>query len=230
MNKYITLLIPLLIIKSGLAFAGTHELVKSASGAKYYEEAKFKKGEINKSFYYIRHGETDTNKYKIVSENPDYPLNEEGLLQAQKAAKLLVGKNIKIIVASPLLRTKQTAEIISKELNVPIIYKEGLVEANRGYVQGENIKTSKKSKIWKSGGEVDGAESLYLFQKRIHSTIKEVVNKYDNVLIVSHGVVFQNLTTLLNEKKLTTKNAVPYYFTPISDENSKELYKITPLE
>lgn len=199
-------------------------------GLNYYEEGKFKKGEINKSFYFIRHGQTDINKFGIAPKNLDVPLNEEGKSQAAYAAKLLKDKGIKIIIASPLIRTKQTAAIINKELNVPIIYNDGLIEANWGIKEGENLnESSEHKKLWRNGADVSGAESLYLLQTRVHRTITDIVNKYDNVLIVSHSVFFSNLVLLLNGNYEKGKNAVPYYFEPISDESSKELYKITPL-
>ena len=198
-------------------------------GVKLYQEARFKKGEINKSFYYIRHGETDVNKYNIAPENPDVSLNEEGKNQVKKSLNSLLGKNIKIIIASPLLRTKQTAEIISKTLNVPIIYNNGLKESDLGFIPGEDKKISQKSKIWLQGEEMHGVESLYLFQKRIHRTIKEIVNMYEDALIVSHGIYFKNLNVLLNEQEINSENAIPYYFIPIDDASSKEFYKVIPV-
>jgi predicted dienelactone hydrolase len=145
--------------------AHIHQIKTNINGITYYEEAKFKRNEIAVPFYYVRHGQTDINKNGIVPENRDVPLNEKGILQAKEAAKLLRNKNIKIIVASPLIRAKQTAEIINKALNVPIIYYDGLKEGSWGIATGENIKQPSKNKeIWLKGGAVDGAESLYSFQ------------------------------------------------------------------
>jgi uncharacterized phosphatase len=193
------------------------------------EEVRFKRGEITKPFYYIRHGETHINKHGIVPENRDVPLNEEGIKQAEKAALTLRDQNIKIIVASPSLRTKQTAEIINKELNVPIVYNDALKEGDWGIGTGENIKNPSKNKeIWLSGREIPGVESLHSFQLRIHNTIKEIVNKYDDVLIVGHGRYFRNLVTILNNEPINAKNAVPYYFEPISEGD--KLYRITKFQ
>jgi broad specificity phosphatase PhoE len=139
--------------------------------------------------------------------------------QVTKAAKLLKNKNIKIIVASPKLRTKQTAAIINKELNVPIIYFDGLIEAKRG----------KNKKIWENGGEIAGAENLYLFQKRIHDTIKEIINKYDDVLIVGHGIYFRNFMLLLNDEDINPKNADVFYLEANQEIGQAKLYKITKL-
>jgi len=208
------------------------EIRTNAKDEKYYEEARFKKPDINKSFYFIRHGQTDLNINGIAPHDLDLqvPLNKEGKSQAARAAKLLKNKGIKIILASPLIRAKQTAEILNKELNVPIIYDNGLKEANWGIKEGENInKASEHKKLWRKGEFVPGAESLYLLQTRIHKTIVDIVNKYDNALIVGHSVFYGNLVLLLNGEYAKGENAVPYYFEPISDKSSKDLYKIDPL-
>lgn len=168
-------------------------------------------------------------KNGIVPEDRDVPLNEKGIAQAKEAAKILRDNNIKIIVASPMLRTKQTAAIINKELNVPIIYNDGLKEGDWGIISGENIKNPSKNKeIWLSGGEIEGVESFHSLQIRIHNTIKAIVNKYDDVLIVGHGRYFRYFTALLNEEPMNGKNGLPYHFTPSLD--GTKLYKITPIK
>jgi broad specificity phosphatase PhoE len=230
MNKFITTLITILLLNAASAFAHTPQLQITNKSARYYEEARFKKNEISKPFYYVRHGQTDSNKQKVAMG--DIPLNENGILQAEEAGKLLRDKNIKIIVASPLLRTKQTAEIINKTLNVPIVYHDGLKEGDWGIVKGEDVsKPSENKKIWLNGGEVPGSESLYQFQTRIHNTIKEVINKHDGVLIVSHSSYYINLGILLTGELLKpARNGVPIYLEPISETSGKALYKITALK
>jgi len=208
------------------------EISTNAKGEKYYEEARFKKPDIHKSFYFIRHGQTDLNIHGIAPGDFDLqvPINEEGKSQAARAAKLLKNKGIKVILASPRIRAKQTAEILNKELNVSIIYDNGLKEANWGIKEGENInKASEHKKLWRKGDFVPGAESLYHLQTRIHKTMVDIVNKYDNVMIIGHSVFYGNLVLLLNGEYAKGENAVPYYFEPISDKSSKDLYKIIPL-
>eukprot|EP01039_Chlorochromonas_danica_P019782 gene19782-24021_t len=53
-----------------------------------------KKPDINKSFYFIRHGQTDLNINGIAPRDLDLqvPINEEGKSQAARAAKLLKNK------------------------------------------------------------------------------------------------------------------------------------------
>ena len=109
MNKLISLFVAIFLL---LTSCVTKDPPKTKIKNKIlYKDAKFAKGEIAKLFYYIRHGQTDSNKFKLSLGN--VPLNAEGKLQAEKAATRLRNKGIKIIVASPLLPTKKTAEISS---------------------------------------------------------------------------------------------------------------------
>jgi hypothetical protein len=112
MNKFITIFTTILLLNTSGALAHAPQIKTTGKHFVYYEEAKFKKNEITKAFYYIRHGETDANKYNAPISNA--PLNKEGIAQAKRAAKLLRDKNIKIIIASPLLRTKKLQSLSTK--------------------------------------------------------------------------------------------------------------------
>jgi broad specificity phosphatase PhoE len=73
------------------------------------------------NIYLLRHGETDENQKKSDDQLMGYPveteLNEDGKRQAKKTGEYLKNRNkISIIIYSPTLRCKQTAEIISKEI------------------------------------------------------------------------------------------------------------------
>ncbi|OEU15045.1 phosphoglycerate mutase-like protein [Fragilariopsis cylindrus CCMP1102] len=72
-----------------------------------------KKSRIKKRVYIIRHGETNWNvKGKIQGGGFDIPLNENGKLQALKAAEFLKDVPFDLIASSSLSRAKETADII----------------------------------------------------------------------------------------------------------------------
>jgi len=230
MNKLRTIFIVISLLQLSNIFAGEPQIKKNINGFSYYEEARFKINEITKPFYFVRHGQTDVNKYGIILEDSDnIPLNENGVAQIENTAKLLKDKNIKVIITSPFPRARQTAEIINKELNVPIIYHDGLKEANTGTIVGENFTQSANRTLWREGGKVPNSEGLYPFEKRIHDSIKKIINKYDNALIVGHGVYFRHLAMLLNETDIKAENGTAFHLIPITDNTNKELYKITSL-
>ena len=82
-----------------------------------------------KKIYLIRHGETDYFKTKNeptshLKQDDDTPLNKNGMKNAVITGRYLKFRQdndpknkIDMIITSPLLRAKQTAELIAKELN-----------------------------------------------------------------------------------------------------------------
>ena len=60
----------------------------------------------------VRHGETDWNRESRFQGIRDIPLNENGKQQGVKAAQFLKEVNLDFAVTSPMLRPKETAEII----------------------------------------------------------------------------------------------------------------------
>jgi probable phosphoglycerate mutase len=82
-----------------------------------------------KIIYFVRHGETENNA-KGIRQGPDGGLSPNGKMQALETA-LRFPKNKgrpEVIIASPYERTKQTAEIIARELKMPVEYSDLLVE------------------------------------------------------------------------------------------------------
>ncbi|HSX06823.1 MAG TPA: histidine phosphatase family protein [Candidatus Saccharimonadia bacterium] len=87
--------------------------------------------------FFVRHGQTLANlQHSSSSWNHDSPLTEDGRGQVKLAAELLRAsfeRPVKII-ASPLLRTRQTADILASQLNTgPVLVDDRLKEANVGY-------------------------------------------------------------------------------------------------
>lgn len=64
------------------------------------------------------------------------PLNEQGLAQAQRLAGLLMDRSIQAIHSSPVVRARQTAEILTSSVNVPITVDQGLTEIGVGRWEG----------------------------------------------------------------------------------------------
>jgi broad specificity phosphatase PhoE len=82
-----------------------------------------------KLIYFVRHGETEFNA-KGIRQGPEGHLSEKGRLQAEEAAKKFPKHKGRpeVMIASPYERTRETAEIIARELNMDIEYSDLLVE------------------------------------------------------------------------------------------------------
>ena len=70
--------------------------------------------------YIVRHGETDWNKAHKVQGRTDIPLNDYGRRLAGETAEGMKDIPIDLGFTSPLLRAKETAQIILKGRNVPL--------------------------------------------------------------------------------------------------------------
>ena len=84
----------------------------------------------------IRHGETDWNAIGKLQGRTDIPLNETGIQQAEECSEFLKTSQWDVIITSPLQRAKQTAEIINKNIKVPVIEMDDFMERDYGDAEG----------------------------------------------------------------------------------------------
>lgn len=86
--------------------------------------------------YVIRHGRTDWNDWHKLQGRTDIPLNEEGRRMAIKAGEDYKDVHFDVCFCSPLIRAKETADLILKDRNVPVYYDERLIEMAFGVCEG----------------------------------------------------------------------------------------------
>lgn len=152
--------------------------------------------------YVVRHGEVDWNRENRVCGRTDRPLTEKGLGQAKALALSLEGKNIDIIISSPLKRAYETAMAVSRMYSVPIITDERLIEQDYGIFEGvdrqdEGFLSNKRMFAFK----YPGGESMMQVAHRTYSLIEEVKEKYKgkNVLFACHGGVCRVINTYFSD-------------------------------
>ena len=156
------------------------------------------------TFVIIRHGFSKSNKEKKFAGQADIPLDEIGVMQAEKTAEYVL-KNYKIdaIYSSDLSRAYNTAKPIADALNLPIIAQKNLRELNLGYWQGKTHEEVQKEfpesyRIMKENPSLtvfDGGESYMDGKERALKTIEEIAGENDGktVLIASHGAFIRSL-------------------------------------
>lgn len=89
-------------------------------------------------FLLVRHGETDWNRQKRFQGQIDVPLNDQGRVQARQAAAFLEQVSIDRAVSSPMLRPKETAELIlQKHPAVNLELDDNLREISHGLWEGK---------------------------------------------------------------------------------------------
>ncbi|PEO50780.1 histidine phosphatase family protein [Bacillus pseudomycoides] len=144
----------------------------------------------------IRHGSTHWNKEGRAQGNSNIPLDQAGLSEAYKLAERLATEKWNVIYSSDLLRAKQTAEAIEKNIeNIEIHLDPRLREVSGGQIEGttEDERISKWGDNWR---ELDlGIESADSVKARAIPFIEEITYKYPNknILIVSHGSFIKQL-------------------------------------
>ena len=142
--------------------------------------------------YVVRHGHTDWNSKKVTMGRKDIPLNELGIEEAYTTAKILEECNFELIITSPLVRAKQTADIINEKRNNEIIYDERIMERYLGDLEGKPY-TNDNNQIWDINLNIDsnGIETMEEFKNRVYSFLEDVNKNYSNhdILLVTHGGV-----------------------------------------
>ena len=75
-------------------------------------------GGVKRAF--LRHGQTEWNREGRMQGTSDIPLNDTGRAQAREAAEHLGHGDWDEIVSSPLVRARETAEIVAAELGLEL--------------------------------------------------------------------------------------------------------------
>lgn len=156
-------------------------------------------------FYFVKHGKTDYSErnqkiYQGFGVNLA-PLSEQGIHQAQQAAKDERLQGADIILSSPYTRALQTAAILSKELNAPIAVETDLHEwlANKNYIYDDDETAEKAYLEFESlngkypTGEERVWEDAETIKKRVLSVLEKYAN-YNKVVISCHGMMIQATT------------------------------------
>jgi len=84
----------------------------------------------------LRHGQTEHTPERRFSGRNELPLSLTGRAEAEAAAARAAGLGVEVIVASPLRRTRETAEIVAAELGLRVTFDKDLVELDFGDVEG----------------------------------------------------------------------------------------------
>ena len=128
-----------------------------------------------------------------------------GQQQALRLAESALDKGIDVILCSPMLRARQTAQAVSDAIGVPIQIDERLIEMDFGTFEG----TSRFGEEFQwiraqMSTRFPGGESGFDVAYRVYSLLYEIKEKYADktVLLVCHNCVsravrsfFMNLST-----------------------------------
>lgn len=162
---------------------------------------------------FMRHGQAENNVSRtLVGRHIESHLTEQGRNQVIDTAKQLRNIRIDKIYASPVIRTRETAQIVGSVLGMDYEVDERLYEIELGKLVGMNYEevTTKYGDLFlRFYSEHDpvldsfGVEPFSAVKRRVKSLLDDVLQKHEdsNVLMVTHlDPIKAALATLLDLK------------------------------
>jgi 2,3-bisphosphoglycerate-dependent phosphoglycerate mutase len=146
---------------------------------------------------FLRHGESAGNAEDRFQGQADFPLTEKGRAQAKVRVERWLAEGVIFdrCISSPLLRSRQTAEIVTQALNVPLEFDPDWMEINNGLLAGLSDEEAAKiaprpdfmTPYTRFGKTGESRWELYL---RAGKAIKGILDRQPGrYLIVAHGGV-----------------------------------------
>jgi len=171
-------------------------------------------------YWLMRHGHSKNNGENILigdfsKKHSLDRLSEKGKKQVRASAEQLKKEGgVDIIISSPLGRTKETAEIMGKQIGVEVVVENSLKEIGVGVYEGKD--ESEYSDYFKGERDYDftnavpGGENLAQVRHRMFGVVNKLEKKYrgKKILIVSHAhPIWMLETTMLG---FTTDESVEW--------------------
>jgi glucosyl-3-phosphoglycerate phosphatase len=142
-----------------------------------------------------RHGQTSWNVERRFQGKTDIPLDETGVAQAERAARLLSGLRPTTIVASPLQRAAATATALAEVTGLPVAYDRDLVERDGGKWEGlTSTEIRERYPAEHAAWQPPGGETSAQVAKRVSAALDRALDRLpaDGVLVAaSHGAALR---------------------------------------
>ena len=147
------------------------------------------------TFALVRHGQTDWNAAGRIQGATDVPLNDVGRGQATEAVAPLSQYDWDFVVASPLSRAAETADIIATDLGLEVTrHLPGLVERNYGPAEGLSAGPELDAlRVEGNYGSFRGAEAAQSVSDRGLGALRLLAEDYPGarIVVVCHGTLIR---------------------------------------
>lgn len=149
--------------------------------------------------YVARHGQVLLNRENKVCGRTDIPLTDEGVAQAKILAEKSKSLSLDLIISSPMIRTKMTAEEVSKACgDIPVLTDERVIEQCYGiYEKHSRDNPDFLENKRQFAKKYPRGESMLQVAARVYDFLNEIkeVYKDKNILIVTHGGVIRHINS-----------------------------------
>lgn len=168
---------------------------------------RLRSAEIPTFIYFVRHGETVLTPERKFSGTGslDPELMQSGLDQADLVAEECAKLGAEVLIASPLKRTRQTAEAISRATGLDIIFDEAWYELSFGSWDGKAIEEVRVEEpdtyqAWLNSTSYapPGGESYEEAFVRVEEALEKLVAEYPGkkIIVVTHNGIVKTATKL----------------------------------
>jgi broad specificity phosphatase PhoE len=153
--------------------------------------------------YVARHAETNYNVLNLCNDDPsvDVHLTQKGIKQGEVLAKSLKRVNIDAIIISELPRTKQTADLINKFHNAPILVDARINDVHNGF-EGKSVdeyRAAMKGAKNRWTVRFNDGESFEENKQRVKSFLEDLKSRTEDcVLIVTHQVISRHIYGIIH--------------------------------
>ena len=167
-------------------------------------------------FHLLRHGEHGLLGRVLAGRMPGVGLTERGRAEIAAVAERLAGEPIAAIYASPLQRTRESAEIIAARLQLPIEFRDDVIELDFGEWTGatfDSIRADPRWEAWRtqrSLARLPGGESMREVQRRSVDALLDINQRHPHqtVVVVSHGDVIRSVLLFTLGMPLDSYNSI----------------------
>lgn len=161
-----------------------------------------------RTWYLMRHGETDLNKARCFYGSKDVSINETGIRQAKQLRQIMSDKIVTEVYTSGLKRSHETAEIVFLDHEIKTL--SNFDERSFGRWEGKSADEIQTAypvewQTWlESPFEITpiGAEPFLVFQDRVWQMTKKLLKEDGDIAIIAHLGVLRLIYQYLVDRRL----------------------------
>jgi phosphoserine phosphatase len=188
----------------------------------------------------LRHGATDWNLQGRCQGSSDRRLTEVGLRQAEQISTQLSNETIHAVYSSSLERARQTAQLVSRPHNLPVMIEDDVRELDHGELEGLTFKEIKEKyseflTVWRTAPaeiRVPGGERLADVAQRAWDALIRIAERHQEehtVVVVSHN--FPILGVVCRVTGIDLNNYRSFHLDPCGitriTQHRKSLWEVT---
>jgi probable phosphoglycerate mutase len=155
------------------------------------------------TFLLICHALSDSTEKCLLGRQPDIHLSPEGKIQARDLSEKIASQPIRAIYSSPLERARETADFLSRKIDLPTYVSQAFNEIDFGDWTGLTFRDLSQIPEWnqfstfRSGTRIPNGELMMEVQMRAIAELENLYHKHwgQVVAIFTHSDVIKSVVS-----------------------------------